>query len=317
MSSLPTHGDVIRRRLRGHHTNDNSNVDNDAAEDNDDGGGISGPRRGTIQPAPSTAHDDMVADAANAAAMAVAHDIGLMSPSSPAIVAASSTRRGAASTAIDNAPSGASSSGGGIGIRGFLSRRSRSLTGSRSSDDTSTATATTSDFVPLGDDVNPDRHNNDSNTISHSYSKQSSSNHLFIQSSHVYIPPPATTTTNNNTNNNQQQHDVIIKPSPSMISTSADSLTSLHVYDTHGQRAPYYDGPYLITADPDGTRRRRRWCKLFFFQNNTVFFDFVVILCCVPFFDLICTFEFFKFRIFQNLFFCPFLLHFPIITILT
>mmetsp|Transcript_13840 Transcript_13840/g.27597 ORF Transcript_13840/g.27597 Transcript_13840/m.27597 type:complete len:760 (+) Transcript_13840:90-2369(+) len=58
--------------------------------------------------------------------------------------------------------------------------------------------------------------------------------------------------------------DMIAPASPtrSCLSDGNESICSLEevrVYDKHGQRAPYYDGPYLISCTPDGQTKRSRW----------------------------------------------------------
>jgi hypothetical protein len=32
-------------------------------------------------------------------------------------------------------------------------------------------------------------------------------------------------------------------------------------FDSHGQRAPYYEGPYYIKFDESGKKIKYRWCK--------------------------------------------------------
>ena len=34
-----------------------------------------------------------------------------------------------------------------------------------------------------------------------------------------------------------------------------------HLYDSHGQRAPYKEGPYYVSRAKDGRVLRRRWCE--------------------------------------------------------
>jgi hypothetical protein len=38
-------------------------------------------------------------------------------------------------------------------------------------------------------------------------------------------------------------------------------------YDCHGNRAPYYEGPYYIKYEKDGTKIKKRWCKCISFLS--------------------------------------------------
>lgn len=37
--------------------------------------------------------------------------------------------------------------------------------------------------------------------------------------------------------------------------------SKLHQFDTHGQRGPYYEGPYYVEYREDGMKVTKRWCK--------------------------------------------------------
>ena len=63
-----------------------------------------------------------------------------------------------------------------------------------------------------------------------------------------------------------------LAPSDESPSDIASDITSLHssvspprgephLYDEHGQRAPYYEGPYFVKHLHGGRRVKRRWCK--------------------------------------------------------
>lgn len=40
-----------------------------------------------------------------------------------------------------------------------------------------------------------------------------------------------------------------------------DNQTVPEYFDSHGQKAPYYDGPYVVHHRHDGIRMTKRWCK--------------------------------------------------------
>jgi hypothetical protein len=46
----------------------------------------------------------------------------------------------------------------------------------------------------------------------------------------------------------------------SMMSEDSASVAP-QAFDAHGQRAPYFEGPYYIKFDESGKMIRRRWCK--------------------------------------------------------
>jgi hypothetical protein len=52
--------------------------------------------------------------------------------------------------------------------------------------------------------------------------------------------------------------------SPSMQSASSyaqsEGSQSLHMFDCHGQRTPYREGPYFVHHEKDGRRIKKRWC---------------------------------------------------------
>jgi hypothetical protein len=48
-----------------------------------------------------------------------------------------------------------------------------------------------------------------------------------------------------------------------MLSDVDDSIP--HEYDCHGQRVPYYEGPYYIKYGKDGTKVKKRWCEFNYF----------------------------------------------------
>lgn len=41
-----------------------------------------------------------------------------------------------------------------------------------------------------------------------------------------------------------------------------DTHEPIHLFDSHGQRAPYKEGPYFIAREKDGTVVKKRWCTL-------------------------------------------------------
>jgi hypothetical protein len=47
----------------------------------------------------------------------------------------------------------------------------------------------------------------------------------------------------------------------SLHSSASPPRGEPHLYDEHGQRAPYYEGPYYVKHLHDGRRVKRRWCK--------------------------------------------------------
>jgi hypothetical protein len=47
----------------------------------------------------------------------------------------------------------------------------------------------------------------------------------------------------------------------SMIGTNEHEQQLPQEYDCHGQKAPYYEGPYYIKYTEDGTKIKRRWCE--------------------------------------------------------
>ena len=42
--------------------------------------------------------------------------------------------------------------------------------------------------------------------------------------------------------------------------TAAATPYEVHVYDAHGQRVPYKEGPYFVSREKDGRVVRKRWC---------------------------------------------------------
>mmetsp|Transcript_18114 Transcript_18114/g.41258 ORF Transcript_18114/g.41258 Transcript_18114/m.41258 type:complete len:193 (+) Transcript_18114:503-1081(+) len=77
--------------------------------------------------------------------------------------------------------------------------------------------------------------------------------------------PPSITPINGTATETAGGGDISQRPAPLCpVSTiyslgSADSDEEVHVFDRHGQRAPYYDGPYLISSTPGGLRSKKRW----------------------------------------------------------
>mmetsp|Transcript_19668 Transcript_19668/g.29111 ORF Transcript_19668/g.29111 Transcript_19668/m.29111 type:complete len:697 (-) Transcript_19668:58-2148(-) len=48
-------------------------------------------------------------------------------------------------------------------------------------------------------------------------------------------------------------------PSPIEMIQSMDDQSIVHTFDCHGQRAPYYEGPYYVKYTEDGQKVKRRW----------------------------------------------------------
>lgn len=69
--------------------------------------------------------------------------------------------------------------------------------------------------------------------------------------------------TNPASNFSPTSHRSDLETSLSMLSDVDDSVP--HEYDCHGQRVPYYEGPYYIKYGKDGTKVKKRWCELAFF----------------------------------------------------
>ena len=83
-----------------------------------------------------------------------------------------------------------------------------------------------------------------------------------LQSFHSQFAATPRQPTNLNTNFSPTSHRSDLETSLSMLSDVDDSVP--HEYDCHGQRVPYYEGPYYIKYGKDGNKVKKRWCELHF-----------------------------------------------------
>ena len=78
----------------------------------------------------------------------------------------------------------------------------------------------------------------------------------------ISVAPRSTTTSTAFSNRNPAlsplSHRSPIEASFSMLSADDEAP---HMFDCHGQRLPYYEGPYYIKYGQDGVKVKKRWCE--------------------------------------------------------
>lgn len=77
-----------------------------------------------------------------------------------------------------------------------------------------------------------------------------------------YVPPDPLNDSGVTMNESEQQH-----PQP-----------EIHVFDSHGQRTPYKEGPYFVTRSKEGRVFKKRWCEYIQRRLSVVWLDLCMYL---------------------------------------
>lgn len=212
----------------------NSADEHSGASSSSYAGGESGPRRLTIEEPVDTA-------AANAEAYRMARALG---------VASSNQRRGSGSSSGNNhnySSSGLSWSN--VWRGSAMSSRPgniRSPQRQRQQHGSDAATTTSSSYVRMQDDMAGDGSIGTHSSTSR-VSRYLNNDPVMEAASRDIDSCPSY--------NSRKSSDPRPHKEPPL-----QSQDEIHVYDAHGQRAPYKEGPYHISREKDGRVIKKRWC---------------------------------------------------------